>query len=317
MGSFDIVSPLHVLAGDSSADDHEEVPDDVPEAIDESDAASGDNIPDDIPEAPDEIDITAPDTAFVGGSTAPSDRPSEVKPAEDTPIMKDCVKEREGIEASRAKALEKLSQTSEGQKFLEALGGSEKFEQLIAADDGDPLTRAATLAQQAGLDAAATGRIVHRAAEMRTMKLHPDEIVDGTRMAEQRIDYVDEDGQEHHIEIDDVIVRGDKHYIRDYKPLNLQAFEETDAGRRWAEWMEANVGGDFRQRIQAGSNPYDTGTSEQPMPREIRAGLQDFLRTATEQHKQQLDSYRELYAKARNIDGGQVHTAVRPYFVYR
>lgn len=317
MGSFDIAGPVDVLAGDSSADQSHDVPDDVPEASDELDAASGDGIPDDIPEAPDELDTTSAGIVPAAESVTPSAGSNEVTTVEDTPTMRNRINDKDDIEALKAEAFDKLSQTNEGQKFLEALGGWEELERLITVDDGDPLTRAATLAQQAGLDAAATGRIVHRVAEMRTMELHPDEIVDGTRMAEQRIDYIDEEGQEHHIEIDDVIVRGDKHYIRDYKPLNLQDFEDTEAGQRWAEWMEANVGGDFRQRIQAGSNPYDTGSSEQPMPREIRAGLLDLLRNETEKHRQQLNGYCELYAKARDIDSGQVRTAVRPYFIYR
>lgn len=305
MNNLDDAGSTDDLVVDAPKEGSLDVPDDILEVPDESDATSASNVPDDVPEAVDESDVAFADTT------------SKAVAANDTPTLKDRVKDTEGIEAFRAEAFDRLSQTSEGQKFLEAVGGQQGLEQLIRADDNDPLTQAATLAEQAGLDAAATGRIVHRVAEMRTMDLHPDEIIDGTRMAEQRIDYVDEDGQERHVEIDDVIVRGDKHYIRDYKPLNMQDFENTEAGQCWAEWMEANVGRDFRQRIQAGSNPFDIGASEQPMPREIRVGLQDFLRDATEQHKEQLGSYRELYAAARNIDPSQVRTSVRPYFVYR
>jgi hypothetical protein len=304
-------------APDSWTTVYTDVPNDVAEAFDESEPIFVDSVPNDIPETVEEFDVASADIVPEAGASALGDEPIEGIQATDTPNMKDRFKDVEGIEAFKAEAYERMSKTSEGQKFLEVVGGQQGLEQLIRADDGDPLTRAATLAEQAGLDGAAIGRIVHRVAEIRTMELHPDEVIDGTRRAEQRIDYIGEDGQKHHIEIDDVIVRGDKHYLRDYKPLNLQDFEDTEAGQRWAKWMEANVGEDFRQRIQAGLNPYGIGASEQPMPREIRSGLQDFLRDVTEQHKQQLDGYRELYAKARDIDPGQVRTAVRPYFVYR
>jgi len=299
------------------ADESLDVPNDVVGASDESETVFVDGVPNDIPETVEEFDVASADIVPEAGASAPSDEPNEVTQSTDTPNIKDRFKDVEGIEAFKAEAFERMSKTSEGQKFLEVVGGQQGLEQLIRADDGDPLTRAATLAEQAGLDGTSTGRIVHRVAEIRTIELHPDEVIDGTRRAEQRIDYIGEDGQKHHIEIDDVIVRGDKHYLRDYKPLNLQDFEDTEAGQRWAKWMEANVGEDFRQHIQAGLNPYGIGASEQPMPREIRSGLQDFLRDVTEQHKQQLDGYRELYAKARDIDPGQVRTAVRPYFVYR
>ncbi len=176
----------------------------------------------------------------------------------------------------------------------------------------DPLTYVANLAaERANLTPAEVGNIVHRIAELRTLYARPDEILEGVRLVEQRINFI-KDGEQRHVEIDTVIRRGDKHYLRDYKPINLGDFERTEAGKQWAAWMESHIGKNFRERIKMGLNPFVKGQSK-----EIRDSLQEFLKEATKRHKEKLDKYRSLYIEANNLNPQLVQVHVRPYFLYR
>ncbi len=211
-----------------------------------------------------------------------------------------------------------LENSWEGHRFLRHL--SEQGTSVRELWEGhrkafDMPTRVAGLAQDAGLDAAATGRIVHRIAELQILYAKTHEVGAGKRLVEHRVDYVDSDGKERHIEIDVIIIKGDKHHIRDYKPLNLAKFEETEQGQRWAEWMEKNVGPDFREQIRMGKlNPL----LQKDMPEDLRASLHGFLKEEVRAHRDQLETYREVYMKTYGLRPENVPCPhVRPYFTYR
>ncbi len=211
-----------------------------------------------------------------------------------------------------------LENSREGRRFLRHLaeqGTSVRDLWEGHRKEFDMPTRVAGLAQDAGLDAAATGRIVHRMAELHTLHTKPQDVETGKRLVEHRVDYVDGDGKERHIEIDAVIIKGDKHHIRDYKPLNLAKFEETEQGQRWAEWMEKNVGPDFREQIRMGElNPL----LQKDMPEDLRASLHGFLKEEVRAHRDQLETYREVYMKTYGLRPENVpRPHVRPYFTYR
>lgn len=219
---------------------------------------------------------------------------------------------------------ENITQSSEGQRLCRYLPAQMGLTGLIRVDrrarifqaggpSRDVLGYVSGVAQQAGADEQATGRLVHRIAELRTLAHYPNDILRGIRQTEQYIAYQDETGANHHIEIDTVIVRGSRHFVRDYKPINLRDFEQIPAGHAWAQWAREQVGSDYGQRIQMGENPY----FGQTMPADIRRGLQQFLTGAARKHRDQLSRYHRLYAAARNIPEQQVSSSVRPYFVYR
>lgn len=223
---------------------------------------------------------------------------------------------QDAIDEFEKKAIDKFEDCTEGQKFLDQVGGESKLEELIQTGGGDLPTRVAAIAQQAGLEPTAIGRIVHRVAELQTLNQHPDEVADGTRLAEQRIDYTDTGGKSRHIEIDNVIQRGDQHYLRDYKPVNIQDLEKNEeAGTNWKSWLDDHEG--FRERLEKGENPFSLVGEDGKIPKDVRDELQGFLKESTAKHKEQLDKYRAVYAESRNIELDNVKTAVRPYFVYR
>ena len=211
-----------------------------------------------------------------------------------------------------------LENSREGRQFLRYL--SERGTSVRDLWEGhgkefDMPTRVAGLAQDAGLDAVATGRIVHRMAELYTLHTKRQEVETGRRFVEHRVDYVDDEGKERYIEIDAVIIKGDKHHIRDYKPLNLAKFEKTEQGHRWAEWMEKNVGPDFREKIRMGElNPL----LQEGVPKDLRASLHRFLREEVKAYRDRLEMYRKVYTKAYGLRPENVpRPHVRPYFTYR
>ncbi|MEM4724349.1 MAG: hypothetical protein QXP01_05000 [Candidatus Hadarchaeum sp.] len=178
---------------------------------------------------------------------------------------------------------------------------------------GDILTRAAGFAVQAGLDSQATGRLIHRIGELRVNTTRSDEVLKGTRLTEQRIDYI-KDGKRRYVEIDEVIIKGKKHYIRDYKPINIREFERTEKGKIWAQWMEEHVGKDFRERLRSGENPFSFRV---PGIREANKDLVDFLKLKTSKYKSQLEKYTDLYSQAYGVDKTLVKANIQAYFVYR
>jgi len=216
-----------------------------------------------------------------------------------------------------SQALDKFSQSSDQQKFLERVGGKEGLQELISNKDGDLLTKVAGLANDAGIeDPKAIGRITHRVAEIDTLMNHSDEVLDGTRLAEHRVDYEDEHDNKKRIEIDNVFQRQRYHNLRDFKPINVKDFEKTENGKQWVGWMEENVGNDFRERLSSGENPFVVARHKS-MPKDIRDGLRDFMKDARNAHQDQLDNYKKIYVEANNLDPAKVRTQVRPYFVYR
>ena len=168
----------------------------------------------------------------------------------------------------------------------------------------------AGLAQDVGVGDRQVGTLVHRVAELRTLHRHPEDILDGTRFAEQR---VPEEAGETYGEIDDIIVRGEKYYIRDYKPVNLAEFEDTEQGKQWAVLMEQELGEDFRDQIKGGHGPFVP-----EMPRDVRDSLRDFLAVKTREHQNQLEEYKDAFVAAHpKAKSDLTFTQVRPYFVYR
>jgi hypothetical protein len=219
-------------------------------------------------------------------------------------------------------AINDLEQTASGKDLVAVLPEGIDIEKLIKTDHRENLTPhdfptyIAGYATEAGLSSKERGTVVHRMAELRLNYHHQQEVAQGTRLTEQNIYYL-ENGKSYHIEMDTVFIRNGKHQIRDYKPINLAKFEhESEAGRRWAEWMEKNynrAGEDFRARIRSG----ELSPVRHDAPPDLRKSLQQFMSEETAEHKGQLAKYTELYRQSRGLKPEQMKEAVvLPYFIY-
>lgn len=223
----------------------------------------------------------------------------------------------EQIKEYQQQAWDKLSETREGRQLIQQAGGKEKMIRMINDHRPNLLTRSAALCEKAGMDDGATGRNVHRVAELSTLEKHPKEILENSHQVEQRIDYIDRTGRNRHLELDDVTrLRDGRVVIRDYKPINLTNYERTSGGREWVKWAEKNVGADFREKIRNGASPFFNQEAREPMPKQVRSSLQEFLDKAVQRHRAQLEGYKDFYSKASGIDSRNIRTAIEPYFKF-
>lgn len=221
------------------------------------------------------------------------------------------------IKDFKSEAWHRLLNSQEGKALIRQAGGRDHMVRMMDRYRGDFLTKTATLCEQGGLDSTATGRTVHRMAELYTLEKQPKDILRGTRQVEHRIDYTDNQGKARHVEIDDITKRGERTFIRDYKPVNLANFERTTVGREWSNWMEKNIGANYRERIQAGENPFFIQqTKDSKLPTHLRHALRDYIREVNNHHIEQLEHYRDLYSQANSIDHSNINISVRPYFKY-
>lgn len=213
-------------------------------------------------------------------------------------------------------ALQKVEETNAGQALLRALPQGETLEQLVERNlrgqHVDLLGYVASkCAQGSGeLSEASIGTLVHKVAELRTLCLHPDEVLAGIRYAELPIILGEGEAR---VELDDIIKRGDTYHLRDYKPVNLAKFAASEAGVRWKEYVESTTGEECSRLIAAGRNPFVKG-----LPKDVHVALSDWLKNQKNQHDAQLLKYKQAFLAAHPaLRGDQVRTQVRPYFVYR
>lgn len=213
-------------------------------------------------------------------------------------------------------ALLQLTDTRAGAALARALPTGMSIRDVIERDMHrdhiDELSYVAGMAAigDPDLSAALIGTLVHRIAELRTIYRHPDEVLNGTRFAEQPIVIGKNEAR---AEIDDIIKRGDTYDLRDYKPINLAKYAETPEGAQWKGYMEQRLGGNFSELMAQGRNPFIDD-----MPKDIRLNLRSWIKHAKQQHELQLSVYKEAFLAAHgDVRPEQVRTHVRPYFVYR
>lgn len=222
----------------------------------------------------------------------------------------------EHIKMRLQEAWDKLQNSSEGKALITQSGDVNSMRKLMSEGRFKLLNRSASLCEKAGLDDRAIGRNVHRMAEIYTFEKHPDDILNGTRKVEQRIDYQDSNGKPHYVEIDDISnLRDGRVVIRDYKPIDLGKFEATQNGKEWAKWAEKNIGKNFREQIMDGASPYFQ--KSMTMPKEIRSSLKSYLRDISQGHKEQLEKYKTLYSEATKVNPSKVSMVIEPYYKYR
>src|SRR5690606_18079563 len=110
---------------------------------------------------------------------------------------------REQIADYQNRAWQRFESSSDGKLLINQVGGKEKLVNMMNDGQHNFITRSATLCEKAGLSDDATGRTVHRLAELHTLEKHGGDILDGARHVEQRIDYIDGNGEHRHVELDD------------------------------------------------------------------------------------------------------------------
>ena len=247
-------------------------------------------------------------------ATASTDKTS---PSANEPSLPQKLENRKEVEEYYEKSLEKFGNSETNQKFLSHLESQGFSLQGLTEEESKGsyskyLTRVYSLAEDAGIPPSSAGTIVHRMAELHTLHRYPDDVANGTRLLEQRIDYQDSAGIERHKELDRVIVRDGVHYIQDIKPIHLGEFAKTEEGRVWASQMKSNHGEDFREKIKRGEISPLSGL---PDGDSSRAALVSFSKKDVGKHKTQLDTYRQLYQQA-NPDVKTAKPSVLPYYVW-
>lgn len=168
------------------------------------------------------------------------------------------------------------------------------------------LSSIAQKADLAGLGPTQTGTLVHRVAEIRGLQDHTQEVIDGIRLLEQSIHA--EDGKR--LELDHVIIRGDTHYIRDYKPINIaDVINEQPWGQDFHDWINRIYGGDYT-KIRNMFN--------RDMPGDLQEKVRGYLSNEMMRYKKQMEGYRQAYKSQKGLaENIKVKTAIHPYFVYR
>jgi hypothetical protein len=215
------------------------------------------------------------------------------------------------------KSLDNFGNSETNQKFLSYLESQGLSLQGLTEEESKGnyskyLTRVYSLAQDAGISSSSAGTIVHRMAELHTLHRYPDDVANGTRLLEQRINYQDAVGKKHRKELDRVIVRGNVHYIQDIKPIHLGEFVQTKEGQEWASQMTNIHGNDFRERIKRGEISPLEGL---PNSSSNRAALVSFSKADVRKYKKQIETYQQLYQEASpNVKTAK--PSVLPYYVW-
>lgn len=165
------------------------------------------------------------------------------------------------------------------------------------------LAEVAGEADRLGVSAAERGTLVHRIAELRTLYQHSGAIAAGQRLVEQSI--TTDTGR---VELDLVSVRGDTHYIHDYKPINLAQVLKEPWGNQFQAWLDQTHHGDYR-----------LVRSPNSMPEGLRKQYVTFLRGQVARHVSEIDAkgYRDLYAGARGLSTTQVRYSIIPYWTWQ
>ena len=216
---------------------------------------------------------------------------------------------------SRQEAWDKLNSSNEGRILLEKVGGRENMVKIMGDGNRSFLTRAASISEKAGLPSDAVGRNVHKLGELYYMEKHPRTILEGKKLVEQRINYTDNQGKDHRVELDHVTrLPNGRAIISDFKRINLGLFERTSEGQRWTKWARETIGPNFRDKIRAGESPFFDSETNHPMPRDIRSGLNNYQKEVADHHCKQLDHYRKLFSEATGIDPAKISIAVTPYY---
>lgn len=212
-------------------------------------------------------------------------------------------------------AIENLANTQAGRATLSALPRGQTLQGIVeakmAAEHIDELGYAGGLALFGDRDLALNlhGTFVHTYAHLRTLYLHPDEVLDGTRYAEQPI-IVGEGSSR--FKIDCIIRRGERYYIRDYKPVRLEDYEDTEEGQRWIWCVQAELGRSFRRQLALGRIPFAVS-----MPLEVRHQFRDWVHAKNHEHDKQLNTYVDAFVAARpHVEPSKVQAHVRSYFTY-
>ena len=172
----------------------------------------------------------------------------------------------------------------------------------LVENRGISLHKIAAMAEDANLTPAETGNLVHRIAQLRTLRHHAKDVLSGTKYVEMRIN--DQHGGA--VELDLVTIRGTRHYIHDYKPINIRDIQDKPWASDFVKWLTHKHNGDYSQIGNFRS-----------MPPSLHANFREFLRDHVQQYRKQLENYRNIYSKHFGISPEQVKTSVIPYYVNR
>lgn len=170
------------------------------------------------------------------------------------------------------------------------------------------LSRIAKVLSAQGLSDAVVGTRVHADAEAWTLSHWAAQSRAGKVLVEFRVEKLDGS----HGEIDLVrIKKGNRHFIYDYKPVNLAELgRDPEFGAAFTAWLNDACDGDAAQfGFRHGANAMDPA-------------LRDFARERVSrqihQHRAQLEAYRVAYARQLGDPRAEIpDPIVIPYWVWR
>lgn len=162
----------------------------------------------------------------------------------------------------------------------------------------------AAIGDESNLTPTETGNLVHRVAELRSLRHHSRQIISGRRYAELNLETKDGNS----IEIDLVTVQNKMgmHIIHDYKPVNIQRINDEPWAKNFNHWLQKERNGN-----------YCNIGNYRSMNSELRNNFQQFLKDQVDQHHHQLENYREIYSNHFGVPLNRIKTSVLPYYVNR
>mgnify|MGYP000874619969 FL=1 len=216
------------------------------------------------------------------------------------------------------KAWAKLSESEEGKVLLREAGGKDNIIKSMDDHIHKFVNRTAYYSERTNeLSPDAVGRNVHRAAELYHFEKDKKKILDGKLLPEQRIDYLDQNGDRRFVKID-YLYRSDdgRLHIKDYKRINLGEYERTPEGKKWVDWAKENIGKDLREKIQNGESPFFTHRTHGKIPAEIQSDLREYLYDCLDKYKIQMEKYKFLVSEAAGVELSKVGYSFHPYFSF-
>ena len=180
------------------------------------------------------------------------------------------------------------------------------YENLLPPDDRSKdlvslLTYVAKQCDSVGMPSYVRGTFTHRVAQIVELQTHPEDFINGKRFVELKTPK----GEDGYVEIDKVIIRGDKHYIVDYKPIDLSRCFDQPWGEQFKAWLDKQCKDDL---------------SEFPknVPNDIKGYITEFLRKEMRKYRGQANENKELYRQWLEGKGQKdviIKTSIQPYYV--
>ena len=162
----------------------------------------------------------------------------------------------------------------------------------------------AAIGDKSNLKPTVTGNLVHRVAELRTLKYHAGDILSGRRFVELKLE--SGDGSFKEIDLVTIQKKNGNHFIHDHKPINLNDIQGKPWAQEFSRWLQLEHNG-----------KYENIGNFRSMRPELHKNFQSFLSENVKKFKNQMEDYRDIYSANFGIPKNKIKTSVLPYYVKR